>query len=222
MLADAEITIPPRSARRDIIDWFQIVSGFVLTLAAVLIAWMSFAFQQAEERRTAQERVAAEIAEVELRYGTLRSNRQAYEAQAATSLIPVAINGATTERRIALLALVHVAPRLAVNLSTAILTSPRSQDDGQFALAVRLDASSREILDEFLWRLRLAREYLSKELYERACAAYSHAWNSMPDRLYKPGDDARVVQAQARCANPATTLEGAKEMQRAFGRIQTQ
>ncbi len=60
---------------RDWVHWFEIVSRFILTAAAVIVAVMSFRYQRVEQRRVADERERGVAEEVERRHATIREGR---------------------------------------------------------------------------------------------------------------------------------------------------
>lgn len=205
---------------RDWVDWFEIASRFIFTLAALTVAVMSFRFQRVEQRRVATERESSVAEEVERRHATVRDGRRAYEAQVSTALTPFVIRGSPIERHTALIALVRVAPRLATRLSAVIQETSAIEAERRFAMEIGVEASAREVADDFFEYLGLAREFLTRAVNEHACVEYARAWNRLPERFASQVDYQGVVQGQVTCS-AGEYSKGAHELQVAFGKIQT-
>jgi hypothetical protein len=166
---------------RDLVDWFEIASRFIFTLAAVTVAVMSFRFQRVEQRRVVTERESSVAQDVVRRHATIRDGRRAYEAQVSTALTPFVIRGTPSERRAALIALVRVDARLATRLSAVVQDTSSIAAERRFAAQIGIDASGREVVDDFFEHLGLARELLARSVNERACGEYVRAWNRLPE-----------------------------------------
>jgi len=110
----------PFKRERDPVDWFEIVSRFLLAVAASIVALMSFMFQRVDQRRAMDDRDRNTVEDIRSKNASAEVGRRAYAVQASAALVPMVIRGTQSEREKALMAMKQIAPRLAADL-TAVL-----------------------------------------------------------------------------------------------------
>jgi hypothetical protein len=177
---------------------------------------LTYILQNAVQRRTAEERRAAIEQEIETRWSPEAASRRRERPEVSSLLIQLVMHGAPKERRAGLLALVQVAPRLLVELSPVLLAMAETDEARAFVRDVTLQASNRDIDNMFYDELRFVREFLKRDLHERACAEYPNAWNLLPLRVDLNGE--RFEQGSALCES-GRFQEGTLRMQEAFSKV---
>jgi hypothetical protein len=206
---------------RDWVERFEIVSRFLLTAAACIVAWMSFLFQRVDQQRAVTARVQGEEQQIRANRTSSEAARRVFQVQTAGGLAQIVVSGNLKQRQEALLMLKQVAPSLAVDLSAILRETATSEQERSFADQVNADASAREIVALFQQHLGLARELSGRGLYQAACSEYLLAWNGLPEVLGGNVSVEKIDSGLTACSlQPADYRKGVKDLQEAFRNIQ--
>jgi hypothetical protein len=226
-IPEPEIVEPvpkPFKRDRDHIDRFEIVSRFLLAMAASIVALMSFMFQRVDQRRAVDDRNRSTVEDIRAKNASAEAGQRAYAVQAAAALVPLVIRGTQPEREKALEAMKQIAPRLAADLTAVLQEKAASEAERDFARKINSEASEREMAEEFFGYIKVARQFLARGIYQNACIEYMQAWNRLPEAFGPQVDDQKIAAAEGDCAGSVGNdySKGAAKFQEAFRKIQTQ
>ncbi len=211
----------PEAARirkdRDWVDFFEIVSRFILTLAATIIAVSTFLHANNEQK-------SGEVDQIRSKFASAEFSRRALEAQVSNELAALAIHGSGVERRSALIALMNVAPSTAKGVASALLQNENNSGDKDFLRKILLQSSLFESNTTFLSELAMAREFLRRQHPTEACGEFLRARDQLTTNFSNRVDSPSEKAGQLACMGGVAghPEEGAKAMQEAFKKIQSE
>jgi hypothetical protein len=219
-------TDPERGSKRkrDLIDWFEIHSRFILALAGIVIAGAGVGVQKANRQRTEDERSKAQIDQIRTKYIAADAARQIVRAQAVAPLVRLALSGTTSQRKRALSVLAKIAPSVAMAVTEVLEKGASVASDKKQFDAVYDEASLSETTAIFQDHLEEGREFLGWRFYPEACAEFLKAQREAPNTyMFRQHiDEGREQAGERSCENPTGDRErGATEMLKAFEWFQT-
>jgi hypothetical protein len=220
----------PFRRKRDWVDWFEIVTRVLLTMAGLAVAIFAFLFQRVDQQRAADSRRRDMITQIRERHSRFGGPQSQYGENAIPALVPFVLRGTLAEKQRAFAALSIMSPGLAADLSAAVLEDETAgAPEKTLARRVNKDASEQELEAGFYRSLKLARDFFGSDSWAEACEEFSGAAETLPEvfvRRDRPDDpkppvDITEVTAGVLSCKAQEDLKGANKLHDAFKKIQT-